>query len=130
MELPAEMADRIVAHGRAALPNEACGLMAGDSDGVQQVYCLENSDASPISYTIDPVGHFRALQDAERNGWDLVGAFHSHVNAPAYPSPTDVEGATEPDWVWVVAGPFAGTPELRAYRIRDGEITEEELAIV
>ncbi len=129
MMLPAAMAEQILTHSRRSLPNEACGLLAGDDTGVRRLYCRPNVDASPVSYTIDPSGHFRALMDAEENGWELIGAFHSHVNAPAYPSPTDVAGAAEPDWVWLVAGPVAGSPEIRAFRIRDGEIREEELAI-
>lgn len=129
MKLSAAMAEEILAHCRTELPNEACGLLAGDDSGVRRVYCLPNADASPVSYTIDPGGHFTALSDAERNGWDLIGAFHSHVSTPAHPSPTDVRGAAEPDWVWLVAGPMTGTTELRAFRIRDGLITEQELEI-
>ena len=129
MRIPGILAEEMLAHCRSELPNEGCGLLAGDEQGIHKVYCLANADASPVGYTIDPTGHFEALQDAERNGWDLVGAFHSHVSGSAYPSPTDVRGAAEPDWVWLVAGPMVGSPELRGYRIRDGRITEEELEI-
>jgi proteasome lid subunit RPN8/RPN11 len=129
MILPAEMADRILEHSRAELPNEACGLLAGDDSGVRRLYCVRNADASPTSYTIDPSGHFAALQDAEENGWELIGAFHSHVDGPAYPSPTDVAGAAEPGWTWLVVGPITGTPEIRAYRIDAGEIIGQELEI-
>jgi len=128
MRLPAEMAERIIEHCLAALPNEACGLLAGDGDEVRHVYLLENTDASPVSFTIDPIGHFAALGDAEQQGWDLIGAFHSHVAAPAYPSPTDVAGAAEPDWTWLVVGPME-SPEIGAFRIVDGEVTEEKLTV-
>ena len=123
------MVDQILEHSRAELPNEACGLLAGDDSGIRRLYCVSNADASPVSYTIDPVGHFAALQDAEENGWELIGAFHSHVDGLAYPSPTDVARAAEPDWTWLVAGPITGSPEIRAYRIVEGEITEQELEI-
>ena len=129
MKIPAALADELLAHCRAELPNEACGLLAGDEWGVRKVYCLPNADASPVAYTVDPTGHFDALKNAERNGWDLIGAFHSHVSAPAHPSPTDVGGAAEPDWVWLVAGPMTGSTELRAFRIRNGLISEEGLEI-
>ena len=129
MILPAGMAEELLAHSRAEVPNEACGLLAGDASGIQQLYCIPNADASPVSYTIDPVGHFRALQDAEQHGWELLGTFHSHVHGPAYPSPRDVEGAAEPDWIWLVAGPMSGTAQIRAFRIRDGGVVEEELTI-
>lgn len=129
MILPAGMADEILEHSRAELPNEACGLLAGEGAGIRRLYCVSNADASPVSYTIDPAGHFAALQDAEKNGWELIGAFHSHVDGPAYPSPTDVAGAAEPDWAWLVVGPITGAPEIRAYRIVAGEIVEQELEI-
>lgn len=129
MRLPAEMADQILDHCRDGLPNEACGLLAGDDDGLRRVYLLENVDASPVSFTIDPIGHFEALRDAEQEGWQLIGAFHSHVAAPAYPSPTDVAGAAEPGWTWLVVGPMHETPEIRAYRIHHGQITEQKLNI-
>lgn len=129
MILPAGMADELLAHSRAEVPNEACGLLAGDATGIRKLYCLANADASPISYTIDPTGHFRALQDAEQSGWELLGAFHSHVHGPAYPSPRDVERAAEPDWIWLVAGPMSGATEIRAFWIRDGAVVEEELSI-
>ena len=129
MRIPAALAEEVLAHCRAELPNEACGLLAGDERGVRKVYCLENADRSPVAYTIDPRGHFDALTDAEGNGWDLVGAFHSHVSGPAHPSPTDVRSAAEPDWVWLVAGPMTGPTELRAFWIRNSRITEEELEI-
>ena len=129
MKLPAEMADQILAHCRAALPNEACGLLAGEGDHVRRLHLLENVDASPVSYTIDPVGHFEALKQADADGWDLIGAFHSHVAAPAYPSPRDVAGAFEPGWAWLVVGPMDGEPEIRAYHIDGGEISEQELTV-
>ncbi len=129
MRLPALMAAEILSHSRAALPNEACGLLGGERGEVRRVYCIANADASPVSYTIDPTGHFAALTDAERSGWELIGAFHSHVDGPAYPSPTDVAGAAEPDWVWLVVGPMAESPLIRAFRIEAGEVFEEELVI-
>ena len=129
MNLTAGLAEKILSHARSCLPNEACGLLAGDQSGIHAVYCIDNIDRSPVAYTIDPVGHFQALKDAERNGWELVGAFHSHVDGAAYPSPTDVAKAAEPDWVWLVAGPITGAPELRAFWIRDGNVIGEELTV-
>lgn len=129
MELPADMADQIIAHCRAGLPNEACGLLAGEPGRVHRVHLLDNIDPSPVSYTIDPVGHFQALTAAEAEGWDLIGAFHSHVSSPAYPSPTDVERAAEPEWIWLVVGPMTGVPEIRAYHIQEGAVIAQELSI-
>ena len=130
MQLPARMADAILEHSKLSYPNEACGLLAGDANGLRMVYCLTNTEESATRYTISPDEHFGALCHAERSGWQLVGAFHSHVQGAAVPSPRDVAEAAEPDWLWIVAGPVDGATELRAYRIADGEAAEQELMLV
>lgn len=130
MRIAAELVEEILDHCRAELPNEGCGLLGGRTGEVSTVYRIPNVDASPVTYTIQPEGHFRALQDAENRGLALIGAFHSHVDGPARPSATDVARAAEPDWVWLVAGPMSGHPALRAFRIEGGVVVEEELDIV
>lgn len=130
IQIPAQVAEAILVHAVNCLPNEACGLLAMDGEGaLRMAYPLTNADPSPVSYTIEPMEHFRALQHAERNGWELGGAFHSHVNGPAVPSSTDVAQAGEPEWLWLVAGPVLGAAEIRGYRIAGGVVSEEEIVI-
>jgi [CysO sulfur-carrier protein]-S-L-cysteine hydrolase len=81
------------------------------------------------NFTIEPIEHFRALKHADRNDWDLMGVFHSHPHTRAYPSPTDVRLAVEPDWLYVLVGMERfDQPVIRGFRIREGVVTEEELA--
>lgn len=128
VRLPRQIVDAVVAHARFCLPHEACGLLAADAAGRwRMAYACTNAAASATRFTIDPVEHFRALQHAERQGWHLAGAFHSHPTSPAYPSPLDVRLAAEPDWLHVIVGRAAVEPELRAFRIRDGRVVEEAL---
>jgi len=58
----------------------------------------------------------------------LVGVMHSHTHTQAYPSPTDVADAARSDpfgtWVFVIVSLEHPDPELRAFRILDGAITE------
>jgi proteasome lid subunit RPN8/RPN11 len=98
------------------------------------VYPLDNTQASATAYTIDPVGHFGALRHAERNGLELIGAFHSHPTGSAEPSATDVRLAAEPDWRWVIfASAGTGRPEsswiARAWMIRHGAYQEVDLSV-
>lgn len=116
----------MVNHAVSCLPLEACGLIAGDaSRRIRMVYPLTNAQASPVAYTVEPTEHFRALQHAERNGWELIGAFHSHPTTEAYPSPTDIAQAAEPDWIYVIIS-LQKDPQLRAFRIGDGKAREVE----
>lgn len=123
--LPAQCRQAILNHVRFVAPDEGCGLLAGTSAGVVDfVYPLTNADASPTSYTIDPYEHFQAWKHAEKRGWDLIGAFHSHPGGPPHPSPTDLRLAAEPDWTYVIA---VGE-HLRAFVIDAG--TYREVAVI
>lgn len=118
---------RIIDHCLAESPNEGCGLLAISGDEVMDVYPTGNLDASPVSYTVPPEEHFAALTDAESRGWSLGGVFHSHPRGHARPSMTDLERAPDPEWVYLVVG-LAGDPEVRAWKIRDGQVSEVGLS--
>ena len=124
ISLPPQIRDAIVAHARFCAPNEACGLLAADEQGcLRMAYCLTNVDFSPRRFTVDPTEHYNAMRHAERHGWSIVGSFHSHPAALAVPSATDVARALDPEWWYLVAGPLP-EPDVRAYRIVDGSVTE------
>ena len=129
MEIPRQIRDAMVAHARFCFPEEACGLLAFDDGGrVRMVYALTNTEHSPVAYTVDPSEHLKAMRHAERNGWELAGVFHSHTHSPAYPSPTDVDRAVEPGWVYVLVSlEDDERPEVRAFRIEGGSIVEVPL---
>jgi proteasome lid subunit RPN8/RPN11 len=123
--LPSEIRTAIESHARSDFPNEACGLLATDGAGrIRMAYPLTNADRSAHRFRIDPDEHWGALRHAERNGWSIGGAFHSHPASDPVPSPTDVAGALDPDWIHVIVGPMdSGTPSIAAYRIVDGTTT-------
>jgi [CysO sulfur-carrier protein]-S-L-cysteine hydrolase len=102
--LPEEAKCEILEHCLAALPNEGCGLLALNGDRVTRVYPTGNDDASPSSYTIPPREHYEAVMDAESQGWEIRGSFHSHPSGPARMSATDLERALSPGWIYVVVG--------------------------
>ena len=127
LHLGAKHRFEMVAHCLSAVPNEGCGLFAVDDATVTRVYPTSNAQASPSGYTVPPEEHFAALTDAESRGWVLGGVFHSHPGGGTRPSMTDVEMAIDPQWTYVVIG-LRGSPEMRAWRIEDGEISEVEIA--
>jgi proteasome lid subunit RPN8/RPN11 len=127
----------IIAHCYDALPNEACGLLAGPvgtdcepTGVVTEARPCRNADASAVTYTVDSRDLLRAGRDAEARGEELVGCWHSHTHTDAYPSPTDVRQAKwYPTWMYVLVSLRAGIPVLRAYRIRDDRIAEIPVAL-
>ena len=130
MHLARELVTELIAHVTAVSPAEGCGLLAMDPAGtVRRVYCVDNAADSPVRFTVDPDGHFAALRDAEANGWQIGGVFHSHPRSAAVPSRTDVLGALDPDWVHLIIGLAGATPEVRAWWIRHGRCTEEPVTM-
>jgi proteasome lid subunit RPN8/RPN11 len=126
VDIHPEIREAMLVHAYNCHPEESCGLLAGDDSGaIRMAYPLTNVLRSPTNYTIDPGEHFRALKHAERQGWDIVGVFHSHPHTEAYPSPTDVRLAPEPDWLYVLVGmEQLDRPDVRGFHIRQGLITE------
>jgi proteasome lid subunit RPN8/RPN11 len=135
LSLPATVADALLAHARAEVPNEACGLLAGDlARGEATTYHpARNADASPYVYTVHPDDLVRIVLGIEDGGADLVAIFHSHTHSPAVPSPTDRRQARYPGVFYVLASltdPDAGPADaLRAWRIEAGESSEVALRI-
>jgi proteasome lid subunit RPN8/RPN11 len=130
LDLPAQIHEAMLRHSRFVYPEEACGLLAADRYGkLRMAYCLTNAEHSESSYTIDPTEHFGALQHAESQGWNLVGAFHSHPHSEAFPSRTDLRLAAEPDWIYFIVG-LNGPATVRAFLLEGGTIQEALLEIV
>ena len=135
LTIPRRVADELLAHARSELPNEACGLLAGDLETgrATEFHPARNVAASPLRYDVHPDDLVRIVFGIEDAGEDLVGIFHSHTRTAAVPSPTDLRAAQYPDAFYVLAtlaDPDAGLAvALRAWRIIGGISSEVPLRI-
>jgi proteasome lid subunit RPN8/RPN11 len=125
------MWQQMVGHAYDGLPDEACGLLAGEpgSGRATAFYPCRNAAESSRVYTVDPSDHLRADRDAEAQGLEIVGVMHSHTHTEAYPSPTDVAQAPDPAWHYVIVSLKRPEAVVRSYRIVDGEIAEEPVLV-
>ncbi len=122
--------DAIVAACIRALPNEGCGLLVGASDGVvAEVVVSENVADSAKLYEIDPKVLLQTFRRVEREGATVVGVFHSHTHTEAYPSPTDVAQAPDPNWRYVIVSLRDVPASLRSFRVIDGQVNEEVVQV-
>ena len=129
MVIPAAVREEIVAHARAGLPNEECGILAGSGDRVERFFPAEPDEPSPFYYRIESRDQIRIMNEIDDANLDLVGIYHSHVASPAYPSRTDAEQAFWPDAVYVIVSLAGGGAEVRGFRIRDMEVSEEPIEV-
>ena len=119
--------DAIVATCVRALPNEGCGLLIGRGDVVTEVVASANVADSAKLYEIDSRVMLHAYRRAEAEGAEVIGVFHSHTHSDAYPSPTDVRQAPDPEWHYVIVSLRTSPSVIRSYRVRDEVVSEEEV---
>ncbi|GAA2020548.1 MULTISPECIES: Mov34/MPN/PAD-1 family protein [Nocardioides] len=133
--------DAIVAHAKRDHPDEACGVVAGPegSDRPERLVEMVNAAGSPTFYEFDSTDLFQLYKEMDARDEEPVVVYHSHTATEAYPSRTDVGLASEPNAHYVLVstrdcftddGNNDGPVEFRSYRIVDGEVTEEEVAVV
>jgi [CysO sulfur-carrier protein]-S-L-cysteine hydrolase len=123
---------KIVAHARADHPDEACGIIAGPagSDRPERFIPMLNAERSPTFYRFDSTEQFRVWREMDERGEEPIVIYHSHTATEAYPSRTDISYASEPDAHYVlVSTRDPEQSEFRSFRIADGVVTEEDVAV-
>ena len=121
----------MIDHARQQAPLEACGIVAGKDGVATRFYPTENAERSPVRYSIPAREILRILRELDARGEDLYAIFHSHPATEAYPSATDVRFAYYPDSYYLILSLAQPQhPVLRAFRIRDGRISEAPVRIL
>ena len=126
MRMSQDQWDALVAHARDDAPNECCGYMRLREGAVDQVFRSRNERNSPYGYELDHKSLF-AANELDDNGFE-VAIYHSHPRSPAEPSQTDINLAQYPHWLYLIVS-LADEPVVRAWRIDDGRVEEEEIVL-
>jgi proteasome lid subunit RPN8/RPN11 len=129
VQISRELYDRLIAHARAEAPNECCGMIASLDGRAVAIHPAENAAASPLRYEIEPMQQFEITEAIEDAGYDLGGIYHSHTRTAPEPSQTDINLAFYPDSLYVIVGLAGAEPDVRAWRIVDGQVSEAELLV-
>ena len=127
---------QIIEHAVNELPYEACGLFSANSGSntIACFYPMENVAKSEMIYQLDPLEMMKVEGIADAEERQIIGVMHSHTHTAAYPSPPDVRDATDFDplgtWHYIIVSLQESEPVIRSFRIRNEEITEEEISFV
>jgi proteasome lid subunit RPN8/RPN11 len=129
MQIAPELYQEMVDQARREAPNECCGMIGSRDGRAVKVFPATNAAASPLRYEIDGLEQLRIYNEIEDAGLDLGAIYHSHTRTAPYPSQTDISLAFYPDSLYVIIGLAGPEPEVRAFTIRDGEVSETELSV-
>lgn len=114
-------------HARRAAPDEACGILFGDSVTIISAEAAKNVAAHPgRSFEIEPAALLRAHRGARAAGRQVVGWYHSHPNGSAEPSATDAARAVEDGKLWLIVAGDA----VSAWRVVPGGPVHDRFAAV
>jgi proteasome lid subunit RPN8/RPN11 len=126
-----ELFEKMKNHAVKESPNESCGIIAGTGEIAQKIYEMANTSQNPQTcYFMAPKEQLKIFKEMRKEGLELLGIYHSHINLPAYPSKRDVDLANYPDAFYVIIRvDEKEVKEIRAFKIMEGKIEEAEIYV-
>jgi len=113
VKIAAAALEAIRSHGAEGYPHEICGILVGprgdrtatEAKRAKNIIVERARDR----YEIDPRDHIRIQREADADGQDIVGYYHSHPDHPAQASRVDAERAWA-GYVYVIVSVAQGKP--------------------
>ena len=110
VKLKKEDFQAMAAHAVAHLPEEACGLIAGEKSDTEQL---------------------AAIKDMRKNGLEPLGNWHSHPETPARPSKEDIRLAFDSEASYLIMSLMdQENPVIHAFRVREGQVSKDEIVTI
>jgi proteasome lid subunit RPN8/RPN11 len=132
LHISTAMFDAIRAHGEETYPHECCGVLLGRSTAngwkVEGAVRAENrrTDSAHNRYLIAPIELVRIQRQAQQQGLDIAGFYHSHPDHPAQWSPTDF---AEAHWIgcsYVITAVASGKAQVTNSFLLAGTTEEDK----
>ena len=95
-------------HSLKEEPNESCAILYGekieDKYIVKKIWLTENIDSSPVEFTLSYEQTLEMYKKSEEFNLEIIGIFHSHPKAEAYPSNTDKKfmKINQDEYIWII----------------------------
>ncbi|MEM1583786.1 MAG: M67 family metallopeptidase [Nitrososphaerota archaeon] len=128
--------EEIIHYCLDTFPEECCGLLIGKR--VKEEIIVEKIKNAKniypydrrVGYVVDPLDYLEAEKEAEKEGLEVVGAYHSHIGLEASPSLRDLEQAI-PGYVYLIISMTRET-SFRAWILEEDKkmFREEEIEVI
>ena len=122
--------EALIDHAQSEMPCEACGYLAAKNGTIIKQYPLTNLDRANDHFSMDPQEQFTAIQDMRSRGLQLAAVYHSHPETPARPSQEDLRLAFDPQISYVIVSLAKPEATIKSFKIRQGNVTPEDIEIV
>ena len=130
LRISQQIIDQLFDHAKNGLPEEVCGYLAGSERDVNRHFPLTNIDHSPEHFSFDPAEQFQVVREVRKAGQIILANYHSHPETPARPSVEDIRLAFDPEISYVIVSLAAELPDIKSFRIRNGEVEKEDIEVI
>lgn len=132
LRLSHQQVQTIVDHCIDSLPDEACGLIAGQRGLAKNIVPIKNiSGNREIHYQMDAIEQLKAHKLIETEKLDWIAVFHSHPDSEPIPSQEDIRSAelNTPNIIHMIVSLRNNQSRLQVWHIHNGQVDEVELLI-
>lgn len=131
IQLSRKLTTQLLHLAQSSPDTEVCGLIGAKDDEPSSCYPIENTASNPSTrFQLDAQQHIAAFKQMRDNGEELFAIYHSHPNAPAEPSATDIDMASYPEALYLIISlNTKGVLEIRGFYIIDKQAQEVALSM-
>ena len=131
VRIPKAIFQEMVDHAKREWPLECCGILGGKDKTVQKSFELQNTEKSPVLYSMSPREQMKVFEEMEKESMKMVAIYHSHPHTIPFPSETDVKLTFHPDVSSIIISlKEEENPVVKAFQIGKEAIYIEEIEVI
>ena len=131
VRIPKAIFQEMVDHAKREWPLECCGILGGKDKTIQKSFELQNTEKSPVLYSMSPREQMKVFEEMEKESMKMVAIYHSHPHTIPFPSETDVKLTFYPDVSSIIISlKEEENPVVKAFQIGKEAIYVEEIEVI
>ena len=131
VRIPKAIFQEMVGHAKREWPLECCGILGGKDKTIQKSFELQNTEKSPVLYSMSPREQMKVFEEMEKESMKMVAIYHSHPHTIPFPSETDVKLTFYPDVSSIIISlKEEENPMVKAFQIGKEAIYVEEIEVI
>jgi [CysO sulfur-carrier protein]-S-L-cysteine hydrolase len=129
IQLSRKLTNELLHLAQISPDHEICGLVSSRNNQPTRCYPVKNvATDTAQQFLLDTEQHIAAIKTMRERGEELFAIYHSHPQAPATPSPMDLELAAYEDALYLIISlNTKGVLEMRGFKIQ--QKTAEEVVL-
>jgi len=131
VRIPKTIFQEMISHAKREWPLECCGILGGNDKTVQKSFEFQNTEKSPVLYSMSPREQMKVFEEMEKESMKMVAIYHSHPHTIPFPSETDVKLTFYPDVSSIIISlKEEENPVVKAFQIGKEAIYVEEIEVI